>query len=98
MLITMLFTVGNLDDAVNAASPFQNAFTNIGNQGLNTFLTLILFLLILAGNITAVTTTSREAWAFARDGGLPFSHWIAHVRPSRQETSLNRLIITYTGQ
>ena len=39
-LITMLFTVGNLDDAINAASPFQNAFTNTGSQGLNVFMTL----------------------------------------------------------
>lgn len=80
MLITMLFTVGNLDDAINASSPFQNAFTATGSQGLNTFMTLVLFLLILSGNITAVTTVSRETWAFARDGGLPFSHWIAKVR------------------
>src|SRR5271156_3925421 len=82
MLITMLFTVGNLDDAINAASPFQNAFTNTGSQGLNIFLTLFLFLLILSGNITAVTTTSRETWAFARDCGLPFSHWMAKVSSS----------------
>jgi hypothetical protein len=82
MLITMLFTVGNLDDAINASSPFQNAFTNTGSQGLNTFLTLVLFLLILSGNITAVTTVSRETWAFARDGGLPFSRWIAKVSSS----------------
>lgn len=82
MLITMLFTVGNLDDAINAASPFQNAFTNTGSQGLNTFLTLFLFLLILSGNITAVTTVSRETWAFARDGGLPFSRWISKVSSS----------------
>ncbi len=79
-LITMLFTVGNLDDAINAASPFQNAFTNTGSQGLNIFMTLILFLLILSGNITAVTTVSRETWAFARDGGLPFHHWMSRVR------------------
>jgi choline transport protein len=81
-LITLLFTVGTLDDAINAASPFQNAFTNTGSQGLNVFMTLILFLLILSGNITAVTTVSRETWAFARDGGLPFSRWIAKVSSS----------------
>lgn len=77
----MLFTVGNLDDAINAASPFQNAFTATGVPGLDVFLTLILALLILSGNITAVTTTSRETWAFARDGGLPFHNWISKVSP-----------------
>jgi len=89
----MLFTVGNLDDAINAASPFQNAFTATGSQGLNIFMTLILFLLILSGNITAVTTVSRETWAFARDGGLPFSHWIAKVS-IRYNAPLNAVYVT----
>jgi choline transport protein len=95
MLITMLFTVGNLDDAINAASPFQNAFTNTGSQGLNTFLTLVLFLLILSGNITAVTTVSRETWAFARDGGLPFSRWIAKVSSSVGSGSRHDSLLTH---
>lgn len=80
MLITMLFTVGSLDDAINADAPFQNAFANTGSKAINTVLTLILVLLIGSGNITAVTTASRETWALARDGGTPFHHWIGKVR------------------
>src|SRR5271155_3477088 len=98
MLITMLFTVGNLDDAINAASPFQNAFTNTGSQGLNTFLTLFLFLLILSGNITAVTTVSRETWAFARDGGLPFSRWMSKVSFFCWKRALGTRLLTYPQQ
>ena len=66
MLITMLFTVGSLDDALNASSPFQNSFANTGSDGVNLALTIILALLIYASNITSLTTTSREFWAFAR--------------------------------
>ena len=70
---------GDLNTALGADAPFQASFANTGSQGLATFLTLILLLLIGLGNIVAVTTTSRETWAFARDGGLPFSRWIARV-------------------
>ena len=82
MMITMLFTVGSLDDAINASSPFQNSFTNTGSTGVNVALTVILALLIGAANITSLATTSREVWAFARDGGTPGHRWISKVRLS----------------
>ena len=78
-MITMLFTVGSLDDAINASSPFQNSFTNTGSTGVNVTLTLILALLIMTANITSLATTSREVWAFARDGGTPGHRWISRV-------------------
>ena len=78
-MITMLFTVGSLDDAINASSPFQNSFTNTGSTGVNVTLTLILALLIMTANITSLATTSREVWAFARDGGTPGHRWISKV-------------------
>ena len=80
-MITMLFTVGSLEDAINASSPFQNSFTNTGSTGVNVALTLILALLIGAANITSLATTSREVWAFARDGGPPGHRWISKVCP-----------------
>ena len=79
MMITMLFTVGSLEDAIAASSPFQNSFTNTGSTGINVALTLILALLIGAANITSLATTSREIWAFARDGGTPGHRWISRV-------------------
>ena len=79
MMITMLFTVGSLEDAINSSSPFQNSFTNTGSTGVSVALTLILALLIGASNITSLATTSREVWAFARDGGTPGHRWISKV-------------------
>lgn len=89
-LVTMLFTVGTLDDALNASSPFQNSYTNTGNKGVNVALTIILAILIFSANMTSMTTTSREFWAFARDGGLPFHRWISKVtstHPLREKTN-----------
>ncbi|MCX8501343.1 MAG: amino acid permease [Alphaproteobacteria bacterium] len=48
----------------------------------------ILVLGIFVGNylcgLAALTSTSRMAYAFARDGGLPFSHQMRKVNPSHQ--------------
>ena len=93
MLITMLFTMGDLTTALNADSPFQTAFANTGSDGMNLFLILVLGFLIGVGNVTAVTTTSRETWAFARDGGLPFSRFMAKVS-ARFNAPLNAVWVT----
>ena len=97
MMITMLFTVGSLEDAINASSPFQNSFTNTGSTGVNVALTLILALLIGAANITSLATTSREVWAFARDGGTPGHRWISKVSLSQLPCLLHADASSFTG-
>lgn len=79
MLITMLYTVGPLDSILDTDLPYLNLFSNTGSTGVALFLAVVLLVLIFSGNVTAVATTSREVWAFARDKGFPFSAWIAHV-------------------
>lgn len=46
-------------------------------------LTIALFLLTYSGNITALATSSREAWAFSRDRGFPFSRTISTLNQKR---------------
>ena len=79
MLITMLFCIGPLDEAVESDAPYIVLFNNTGSTGVSLLLTILLFILIFSGNVTALATTSRELWAFARDRGFPFSKWISHV-------------------
>ena len=81
MLITMLFCIGDLNDAINSPARYLNLFNNTGSVGVSMTLTVILFLLIYSGNVTALATTSRKAWAFSRDRGFPFSKWISRVSP-----------------
>lgn len=47
--------------------PYLILFNNTGSPALSVVLNVILFVLIYAGNITALATCSRETWAFARD-------------------------------
>jgi choline transport protein len=79
MLITMLFCIGDLDNALNSSAPYQVLFNNTGKTGVALLLNIIVFLLVFSGNITALATCSRELWAFSRDRGFPFSKWISHV-------------------
>ncbi|KIW10346.1 hypothetical protein PV08_11308 [Exophiala spinifera] len=83
MLITMLFCIGSLDDALDAEIPYIQLFINTGSSALAYVLTIILLILIFSGNITALATTSREVFAFSRDHGLPFSRWLSKMEKSR---------------
>ncbi|KAI6812114.1 GABA permease-like protein [Hortaea werneckii] len=79
MLVTMLFCIGPLEDVIDSDVPYLLLFNNTGSTTLSVVLNVILFVLIYAGNITALATCAREMWAFARDRGLPFSSWIGKM-------------------
>jgi hypothetical protein len=42
-------------------------------------MTTILILVTIGGCINNVASASRQLWSFARDEGLPFSKFLAHV-------------------
>ena len=79
----MLFCIGTLDQALEAEVPYLQLFLNSGSEALTYFLTIILLILIFSGNITALATTSREVFAFARDTGFPFSSWLSKIERMR---------------
>jgi len=43
-------------------------------------MTAIVVIVFISAVISEIATSSRQLWSFARDGGLPFSRWIAKVR------------------
>ena len=46
----------------------------------NTLMAMIL-VVISVGNFSNMASVSRLAWAFARDGGLPYSKFFSYVSP-----------------
>lgn len=56
-------------------------------------LTTLLMVLLMASAVTFLVTTARATFAFARDGGLPFSKWIARVDP-KSHSPVNAIILT----
>lgn len=83
ILITMLFCIGPLETVLESDAPYLQLFTNTGSKGVALALTIVLFLLIYSGNITALATSSREVWAFSRDKGFPFSKPISRMNKKR---------------
>lgn len=97
MLVTYCFCLGNVETILSNPDvlPFVQTFfiatkSNVGTS----FLTSILIILTICGCITNVATASRQMFAFARDKGLPFSSFLAHVRPG-WDIPLNAVMISF---
>lgn len=85
-LLSFLFAIDDVPAATTHPSgyPFLYVFSQaLSPAGVNT-LTIIVLLLISAANINFGASTARQTFAFARDNGLPFAAWIAHVDGARE--------------
>ncbi|KAF2204121.1 amino acid transporter [Delitschia confertaspora ATCC 74209] len=94
-LATFLFSIKDLEEALADPTefPFLYVFkTAMPNSGVNA-LTIIVLILIIAANISFNASTARQTFAFARDKGLPFSHWIGHV-DAKREIPQNAIVLT----
>jgi amino acid transporter len=83
--IVLLFALGDLDNLLQSkiGFPFMQLFLNVtGSPAGASILALCISLVALAANAAGVTSTSRTAWAFARDNGLPGSKFLSVVNPS----------------
>ncbi|KAK2737235.1 hypothetical protein FQN57_000402 [Myotisia sp. PD_48] len=84
MLITYLFTMGDLESVVTHPSGFSflGAYVNAtGSIGAATGLAFLILLLEICSAISILATSSRQTFAFARDNALPFSKFLANVNP-----------------
>lgn len=86
LLISYLFCIPSIDDALGDATgyPFLYVFRSSMSTGAVNALTTVVLLLVISSNIDFGTSASRQAYAFARDNGLPFSSWISSVHPKLQ--------------
>ena len=84
MLITLLYTMGDIDSVLKAPSgfPFITAFHNAtGSTNMAVGLACIILVMEVCSALGILATTSRQIFAFARDEGLPFSSTLAYVHP-----------------
>ncbi|KAH0356539.1 amino acid transporter, partial [Aureobasidium melanogenum] len=96
-VITLMFTLGGSVQSVldtkfgqGYIQVFYNAVqSKAGASGLTAIVCILLFFTA----INQVTTTSRQLFAFARDGGLPFSSFLGRVRPG-MDIPLNACTVT----
>jgi amino acid transporter len=83
--IVLLFALGDLEPLLQSETgfPFMQLFLNItGSPAGASIMTLCITLIATAANAAGVTSTSRTAWAFARDQGLPASKFFSEVSPT----------------
>ena len=82
MLITVLFCIGNIQNALSPATgfTFMEVFQEaLGSNRFATGLTALLLVLFVFCAVAVLAAASRVTWAFARDDGLPGSSWIKKV-------------------
>jgi choline transport protein len=61
---------------------FYNATQNLAASD---FMTSVLLLIVAASGIASLAAASRQLWAFARSGGVPFSKFFAPVRTTKAQ-------------
>ncbi|KXJ87192.1 amino acid/polyamine transporter I [Microdochium bolleyi] len=78
--VAMSYGITDLDVLVGATMPIFELWRQATNSDLAATLFVVALHVITLFSVNAVQqTASRMAWAFARDGGLPPRHKLAHV-------------------
>ena len=94
-LSVLLFVLSDIDTVINrTAGPLLQIFYDATNSRAGSVCLMIFPLVcLLFATISIMTTSSRMTYAFARDGGLPFSRFFAKVHKSL-DLPLNSLFLT----
>ncbi|MCJ1476211.1 hypothetical protein MMC13_004877 [Lambiella insularis] len=93
--IAFSFCTGDLPTALNSPTgyDFIEVFFNATNSNAgSSVMTAVLIALVTCASFGFLASASRQVWAFARDRGLPFSRFLAHVNP-RTTLPLNAILL-----
>ncbi|QDS69697.1 hypothetical protein FKW77_009736 [Venturia effusa] len=98
VLVAFLFAIPDISAALSPETnpsgfTFLYVFQKASYHG-SIPLTLILIFVALAGGIDSNCTTSRQLFAFARDGGFPLRSWLVQVH--NRTVPRNAVIMTCT--
>lgn len=94
-LVVLLFVAGDINTVISSpAGPLLQILYNATSSHAGAICLLMFPLICLLFATTSImTTSSRMTYAFARDGGLPASHFFAKIHP-RLGLPLNALYLT----
>lgn len=85
IVIAVLFVTTDITAALSSPTgllgyPFMQIFYDAtGSKAGASVMIAIIIIMDAAGTIAFLATASRLVWAFARDGGLPGSHFVSQV-------------------
>lgn len=80
--IVLLFSITDFPSLLSSATgfPFMQFYYNAaGSPGGASVMVLCVSLIAVAANAAGLTSTSRTAYAFARDEAIPFSRYFSHL-------------------
>lgn len=83
MIIAFLFTIGNMQLALKNPTgyDFLYIFESATRSKAGAIaMSSVLITMGMCATIGIIASASRQTWAFARDGGLPFSRSLSKVR------------------
>ena len=89
MAITLIFCVGDVNQVIAETSltPFVVIFYNSTKSRAGTVIMVLpVIITFWAALVSQLATASRQLWAFARDGGVPWAHSLAPVRLCHAQT------------
>ncbi|KAF2667151.1 amino acid transporter [Microthyrium microscopicum] len=96
-VVTFCFCITDLPAALMTTTgyPFIEVFyATTGSKAGTIVMSVILILLLICCGISQLATASRQAFAFARDDGLPFPHIWSKVVKVGVEIPLNSLLVS----
>lgn len=84
MLIATVFCLGDVDK-ITSTPPIQYPFMGVfaqaaGSSAGGSGMAAVIIFMFLCATMTALASSSRLTWSFARDRGLPFSRYLSQVR------------------
>lgn len=85
MAITLIFCVGDVDAVISdtSSTPFVVIFYNSTQSKAGTVVMVMpVILTFWSALVSQLATASRQLWAFARDGGVP---WASSLAPVSQD-------------
>ena len=94
-VLTICYHIPNMEDALADSTGYPGLFVlrqSMSSTWVNVILGVIAFIFI-GGNITYLAAVTRDLFAFARDGGLPFSSWLSKV-DAKRHVPVNATILT----
>ncbi|KAH7230874.1 amino acid/polyamine transporter I [Fusarium tricinctum] len=97
-VIILLFFMGDFQSALSTPTGFpiiQIFYNQTGSIPAATALAGAITSMAALSTVPLVTSAARVMWAFARDGGLPFSQHIAKVDAKRQIPAIAIYVVTF---
>ncbi|KAK3068501.1 hypothetical protein LTR53_013872 [Teratosphaeriaceae sp. CCFEE 6253] len=97
-IIVLLFCIGDIDavsGSLTGLPIIEVLYEATGSKAGTVFLVMCIYFIIGASQFNILASVSRLAWAFAKDGGLPFSAQLSRVHPTLR-IPINAVALTST--